>query len=73
MITYKEVAEHMKLDGITKVRFIKYMTTRWENEEKLQCETGYATEWAERFKGGCEYSASDYFGQGILNEMDGKK
>ena len=69
MTTYEEVALAAKLDSGTTTRFIKYMRLRWPVSEERHCLTGYADEWAERFKGGYEYSASDLGGQAILRLM----
>jgi len=44
------------LEGKTKERYIRYMRLRWSNEEEIQCKTGYAEEWAMRFKNGIEYA-----------------
>lgn len=65
METYEEVAKHHELDSETSKRFIKYMRTRWPGES-LQCQIGYASEWAMRFKQGLEMEASDIMGQAIL-------
>lgn len=54
--------------GVLK-RYVLYMKTRWASEEELQCQCGYAREWALRFKCGEEYGASDMFGQLLLREM----
>lgn len=45
------------------------MRLRWAEEERVQCITGYASEWAMRFKGGNEYSYSDCVGQRILEAL----
>jgi len=64
--SYKEVADDIGLHGLTKKMYIKYMETRWKSEEEIQCKTGYAHEWAERFKSGYEFGASDSKGRDIL-------
>lgn len=70
MNTFAEVAEQKGLTGITKDRFVKYMSTRWADQEKTQCLTGYASEWAQRFQDRREYECSDSDGQWILRSMD---
>ena len=73
MRTYREVAEHYGLRGITADRYVGYMIRRWSDTEEMKCEVGYAGEWAERFLTGAEYEASDMFGKEILREIDGVK
>lgn len=68
MDTYEQVAQHHGLDEETCRRFLAYMHRRkWTSEEKTQCQTGYASEWAERFKARIEYQASDAEGRAILD------
>ena len=69
MKTYEEVATAAGLDEKTSQRFIRYMTTRWADGETINCLSGYASEWAQRFKKGIEFSASDLEGQAILRAM----
>ena len=71
MKTYEEVAEHHKLDPGSKKRFIAYMRMRWGDpeDENIKCQVGYASEWAERFKSGVEYLASDNEGKAILRQI----
>lgn len=69
MKTYQEVAEKVGLIGIIKTLYLIFMRTRWEKEEKKQCETGYADHWAMRFKNGMEYKCSDYEGRELLKEL----
>lgn len=69
MKTFDEVGRATGLDGITLKRYVTYMERRWKAQEQLQCQTGYAQEWAERFKGGDEYACSDVDGQSILEEI----
>ncbi len=69
--TYQEVARAHGLTGVTARRYISYMRTRWADTEGQKSRDGYAGEWAERFKHGREYSASDSTGQRVLKEMDG--
>lgn len=71
--TYEQVADRNALDPETRTRFITYMRTRWGGHERLQCETGYAEEWAWRFKRGIEYSYSDGQGQRLLEAMSREK
>ena len=73
MNNYEEVADKAGLTSQVKERYIKYMRIRWANEEKTQCLTGYAMEWAQRFKSKMEYPTSDPWGQKILAEMDKKE
>lgn len=68
--TYQEVGVSAGLEGLTLKRFVGYMKERWAPEEDTQCKVGYAMEWAERFKYGDEYRASDLCGQAILRYMD---
>jgi len=67
--TYEEVGKEEGLEGEILNKFLKYMGIRWKDEEERQCKTGYAAEWANRFKVGNEYSASDCTGQSILDSM----
>jgi len=69
MKTFDEVGKAAGLDDATLKRYVIYMNRRWANKEESQCQTGYAQEWAERFKGGDEYNCSDPVGQSILREM----
>ena len=64
--TYDDVARAAGLDDETTSIYCKYMRTRWGDEEALQCQTGYAMEWARRFAEGIEYDASDAEGQVLL-------
>ena len=72
MTTYEEIADKVGLTGQLKERYLKYMRTRWGNpeDEKIKCQVGYATEWANRFKVGWEYEASDKKGKALLREID---
>jgi hypothetical protein len=69
MKTFKSVGKKTGLTGRTLERYIYYMKTRWGEKEDLQCKTGYAEEWAMRFKMQREFSSSDSEGQSILKEM----
>lgn len=64
--TYEAVGEDAGLFGDTFQRFVAYMETRWPDDEEVKCRVGYAREWAERFKAGVEYAASDREGQRVL-------
>jgi hypothetical protein len=69
MTTYEEVAQQTELDAETQAVYVAYMRARWADDESLQCQTGYAKEWAERFKHNREYQASDHIGQAILRRL----
>ena len=73
MKTYEEVAKTHNLPLDTAERYVLYMKRRWADEEEIQCQTGYAEEWAERFMAGIEFSASDSEGKRILREIDNLK
>ncbi len=70
MDTFREVGIKEGLVGKTLERYILYMRTRWKSKEDIQCLTGYAGKWAQRFKRGYEYGASDLEGQAILARID---
>lgn len=70
MKTFIEVSEAAELDGITAIRYVAYMTRRWSEEEETQCATGYALEWATKFKDGREYECSDGEGKMVLGNID---
>mgnify|MGYP001582527983 CR=1 FL=1 len=67
--THDEVAREVGLDAFTTKRFVAYMRARWPKEELLHCQTGYAHEWAHRFKNGIEFAASDSDGQAVLSKL----
>jgi len=69
MNKYENVADNCGLVGITKERYIKYMTIRWSDTEKQKCQDGYAVEWAERFRMRDEYNCSDDFGKSVLQNI----
>lgn len=69
MTTYEEVAKEARLLPDTKQVFIAYMRARWASSETLQCQTGYAMEWAERFANGVAYEASDSVGKQVLADI----
>ncbi len=69
MKTFREVGIKNGLEGQMLERYIWYMLTRWKDEEETQCQTGYASEWANRFKYGDEFACSDLEGQQILKEQ----
>ena len=68
--SYMDAGEQEGLCGTILKRFVMYMTLRWKPEEGIQVATGYATEWAHRFKCGSEHSASDFGGQAILKGLE---
>ena len=71
--TYTEVARNRGLTGITARRYIKYMSDRWSESEDTKVRSGYAGEWAERFKNMREYDYSDSTGLAFLKSMDALK
>lgn len=77
MKTYFDVAEKVFTEKSVgqqtqKARFIYYMEMRWKSTEEVKCLTGYAEEWAYRFKVGDEYVCSDHVGKEILKNLDGR-
>lgn len=68
--TYAEVAKQYNLPETMAKRYVQYMTTRWAQDEALNCRCFYAQEWAERFLAGREYTASDSYGQSVLRGID---
>jgi hypothetical protein len=74
MKTYHEVADKHELTGDTKLLFLAYMAWRWpdKKDQAIKCQVGYAGEWAERFKSGHEYTASDHEGQAVLRRLSSK-
>ncbi len=70
MKTYVEVGIKNGLEGRALERYVVYMFRRWKTEEEIQCQTGYASEWAERFKKKVEYNCADSEGQIVLKEID---
>ncbi len=73
--TYEEVAQEVQLDEATQKRYIKYMRTRWadKGKEEIQCITGYAMEWAYRFKVGMEFIYSDAWGKRLIRDLAKKE
>jgi len=67
--TFKEVGQEAGLKGVKLEMYVRYMLIRWADEEEIQCKTGYAGEWADRFKSGQEFRASDSEGQRVLREI----
>jgi len=67
--TYEDVANEMGLTGKIKERYLAYMNTRWP--KFIDTGYSYAAEWAERFRDGREYIASDSAGFRILQKIDG--
>lgn len=72
MKTYREIGIKAGLEGGRLKLFIDYMDKRWKDEEETQCLTGYAMEWAGRFKDNLEWECSDSQGQMVLKELMGK-
>ena len=72
MKTYEEVGQSAELNPNTLIRYVTYMRLRWgePKDEEVKCQVGYAQEWANRFKMGMEYQASDMYGKKVLEEMD---
>lgn len=68
--TYREVGIESGLEGMTLNRFVAYMSERWSSDEVIKCLTGYAHEWAERFKECREHEASDFEGRVVLHAID---
>ena len=68
--SFREVGESCKMDSVMLERYVRYMQTRWGATEGLQCDTGYAAEWAARFISGNEYNASDSTGQRVLKQIE---
>jgi len=68
-LTYKEVGKAVGMKPLMLARYTTYMQYRWKEQERTQCLSGYAQEWAERFKSGMEYSASDGAGRKLLDEI----
>lgn len=72
MKTYREIGVQEGLLGRTLERYVEYMLARWKDTEELECQTGYAAQWAKRFRGGNEYGSSDLEGQGVLKNIDAR-
>ena len=70
MKSFREVAEWYGLKGDMADRYVAYMQARWSNEQEIQCKTGYAGEWAQRFLAGEEYNCSDSIGKEVLAAID---
>jgi hypothetical protein len=68
---YEDVAYQAGLRGRLFNLYVAYMRARWGGEigETTQCKSGYALEWAERFKNGEEYLRSDCDGQRLLDKL----
>lgn len=71
--TYEQVAQSIGLIGNRRQLYCDYMCARWAGEESQHCATGYAQEWAERFLGGWEYSASDGGGKALLDRLNSER
>lgn len=70
MKTFLEVGTECGLTNQTLERYVTYMTRRWIREEEMQCQTGYAAEWAGRFRRGVECGSSDLEGKSVLEDID---
>ena len=71
--TFLGIGKSIGLKGRTLERYVEYMKTRWSKEEEMQCMTGYAYEWAERFLYKSEYNCSDSIGRSVLQKIDGEE
>ena len=69
MKTYEEVAAYYDLNGIIRDIYLKYMKIRWGHKAEEQCISGYAGEWAMRFRKGIEFGKSDAEGQQLLKQL----
>ena len=69
MNKFVEVGKKAGLTDLQLKAFVFYMMSRWDYKEEIQCRSGYAKEWAERFKRGTEYNESDEEGQEILKKL----
>lgn len=66
---YEVIAKDIELqDDLIQV-YTEYMRTRWPGKEKQHADTGYAAEWAMRFKQGRAYAASDSEGRRLLKSI----
>ncbi len=72
MKTFENIAKETGLTEKTETRYCAYMRARWSDDEERMCQDGYAKEWAERFKSGYEYEASDSIGRAML-QAEGRK
>jgi len=68
--TYEAIAKKVGLDELTTLRYLKFMKTRWADQEEQHCKCSYATEWAKRFKRKSEFSDADTSGQQTLLAID---
>ena len=66
--TYAEIGYLTKLEPLVYKIFLAYMRERFPEEDQI-CITGYALEWAHRFKIGKEYDMSDLAGQEVLRNL----
>ena len=71
-MTYEEIADKEELAGNIRHRYLLYMRSRWSNpqDEDIKCQTGYASEWAIRFKENIEWICSDTEGKRLLVMID---
>lgn len=58
-MTYQDIASKNGMDYKMAEKYIKFMKARWGNSEELECESGYASEWARRFLRGTEVESCD--------------
>lgn len=68
-ISFRIIGKEAGLKGKRLRVYTKYMKMRWGYKEEMECISGYAKEWADRFLAGKEYSYSDLEGQRILNKI----
>lgn len=68
-MTYREVGIETGLRNKRLEDYVSYMIIRWSNDEQLNCQCGYAQEWADRFNNGIEFQSSDLIGQRILQDL----
>lgn len=68
-LTYEAIGRACGLEDETLQRYMEYMIKRWGHEEWMQCLSGYATEWALKFKDGIEAKTSDGAGKYLLDIM----
>ena len=69
MKTYREVAKKNKMPLDMETKYLSYMQTRWADNEAINCQCGYAQEWAERFLSHCEFERSDSIGRRVLESL----
>ena len=67
---YDEIAKEMMLEAAVAKKFCTFMRKRFPGEEQTHCLTGYAKEWAGRFKRNDVRAAADSRSQEVLNEIE---